>query len=275
MSLASKRKGLSKTLRFEVFKRDSFTCQYCGRKAPDVVLEADHIKPVKCDGDNNILNLVTACRDCNAGKGAKELTDHQTLNKQRQQLEELNERRKQLEMMVEWREGLLAIDDAKAEKISGAFTEKSGFDLTEESKYSIRKWLRRYPFEELFEATHAALDQYLVLAPGSDECTLESANKAFDYIPKVCYGQIESRKNPHIKDLLYIRGILRNRLNYLNERCCLELLKDAHAAGIPTDELRDLSKSVRSWTHFRDELSLWIDQAMDDEEGEGDHRGQD
>ena len=26
----SKRKSISKKLRFEVFKRDSFTCQYCG-----------------------------------------------------------------------------------------------------------------------------------------------------------------------------------------------------------------------------------------------------
>lgn len=35
----SKRKSISKKLRFEVFKRDGFTCQYCGRMAPDVVLE--------------------------------------------------------------------------------------------------------------------------------------------------------------------------------------------------------------------------------------------
>ena len=29
------REPISKKLRFEVFKRDSFTCQYCGSKAPD------------------------------------------------------------------------------------------------------------------------------------------------------------------------------------------------------------------------------------------------
>lgn len=34
----AKRKTVSNELRFEVFKRDKFTCQYCGRKAPDVVL---------------------------------------------------------------------------------------------------------------------------------------------------------------------------------------------------------------------------------------------
>ena len=36
-----KRKSISKKLQFEVYKRDSFTCQYCGRKEPDVVLFID------------------------------------------------------------------------------------------------------------------------------------------------------------------------------------------------------------------------------------------
>lgn len=31
-----KRKAISKRVRFEVFKRDSFKCQYCGKCAPDV-----------------------------------------------------------------------------------------------------------------------------------------------------------------------------------------------------------------------------------------------
>ena len=30
-----KRKAISKKMRFEVFKRDKFTCQYCGRSVPD------------------------------------------------------------------------------------------------------------------------------------------------------------------------------------------------------------------------------------------------
>ena len=66
----AERKALSKKLRFEVFKRDKFTCQYCGRMAPDVILEVDHINPVAEGGNNNFNNLVTACQDCNRGKGA-------------------------------------------------------------------------------------------------------------------------------------------------------------------------------------------------------------
>lgn len=67
------RKNPSKRLRFEVFKRDCFTCQYCGKQPPDVVLEADHVDPVAAGGATTIDNLITACEDCNAGKADRAL----------------------------------------------------------------------------------------------------------------------------------------------------------------------------------------------------------
>ena len=71
----TKRKGLSKGKRFDIFRRDGFTCQYCGQQPPDVVLEVDHILPVVEGGDNDPMNLTTSCRPCNQGKGKKRL-DH-------------------------------------------------------------------------------------------------------------------------------------------------------------------------------------------------------
>jgi hypothetical protein len=71
--MTTERKGLSKKVRFEVFKRDSFTCQYCGKQPPDVVLHVDHINPVASGGDNDPLNLITSCQDCNLGKSATPL----------------------------------------------------------------------------------------------------------------------------------------------------------------------------------------------------------
>ena len=87
------RKPLSKKTRFEVFKRDSFTCQYCGRKAPDVILHVDHIKAVVKGGDNDIFNLITSCADCNLGKDTA-LDENLALEKQTcKQLEDLQERK--------------------------------------------------------------------------------------------------------------------------------------------------------------------------------------
>lgn len=60
--------SISKKLRFEVFKRDNFKCQYCGNTPPDVILEVDHIEPKSKGGNDNINNLITSCFDCNRGK---------------------------------------------------------------------------------------------------------------------------------------------------------------------------------------------------------------
>ena len=62
---------ISKSLRFDVLNRDNFTCQYCGSKAPDVVLEIDHIIPYSVSKNNDIKNLITSCRTCNNGKSDK------------------------------------------------------------------------------------------------------------------------------------------------------------------------------------------------------------
>ena len=68
------RKPLSKKVRFEVFKRDGFTCAYCGATPPKVILQVDHIVPVSGGGNNSIDNLVTSCQPCNIGKGKNSLT---------------------------------------------------------------------------------------------------------------------------------------------------------------------------------------------------------
>lgn len=60
--------AVTKRTRFEVLRRDNHTCQYCGAKAPDVVLQIDHVTPVALGGDDKPTNLLTACHGCNAGK---------------------------------------------------------------------------------------------------------------------------------------------------------------------------------------------------------------
>lgn len=66
-----KRKNIGSRLRYEVFSRDGFTCRYCGRKPPEVKLNADHIQPVALGGPTTKQNLATSCEECNAGKGAR------------------------------------------------------------------------------------------------------------------------------------------------------------------------------------------------------------
>lgn len=71
--MSKKRKAISKKTRFEVFKRDAFTCVYCGAHPPGTLLHIDHVTAVAAGGTNDIDNLVTACEGCNLGKGARDL----------------------------------------------------------------------------------------------------------------------------------------------------------------------------------------------------------
>lgn len=63
-----RRSGISLRRRFKVLSRDKYACVYCGRSAPNVVLEIDHKIPVKRGGSDEMDNLITACFDCNRGK---------------------------------------------------------------------------------------------------------------------------------------------------------------------------------------------------------------
>jgi len=62
-------KPISYKMRFQILKRDNFTCQYCGRTAPDVLLHVDHIIPASMGGESVPQNLITSCQACNLGKG--------------------------------------------------------------------------------------------------------------------------------------------------------------------------------------------------------------
>jgi hypothetical protein len=103
---APSRRSTGKRLRFEVFKRDYFTCRYCGAQPPDVVLVVDHIVPVAAGGASSLENLITACEPCNQGKAAKSLsempprTDADLLYMEVQQ--EIMELRRYQRVLQEW-----------------------------------------------------------------------------------------------------------------------------------------------------------------------------
>ena len=263
----SNRKSISSKLRFEVFKRDSFTCQYCGGKAPGVILHADHIKPVSKGGDGDITNLITSCSDCNSGKGARELSDDSVIAKQRAQLDELNERRNQLEMMLEWREGLKGLRDKHIEAIAECFHKATNHVVTvnEHGHRKISAWLDRFTLGELLDATEKSVRQYIRF----DEhgCARETAEKAFTYIPRIASVVKNGGMPEHMQRLFYIRAILRNRLSYVSERDVIPLMREAYEAGICLDWLTSYAKVVRNWTNFRSALQDFINEHGGDEDG--------
>ncbi len=62
-----------KLTRREVFRRDNFTCQYCGKHYGDLTI--DHVTPRYLGGPHIWENVVTACSACNHRKGGRILTE--------------------------------------------------------------------------------------------------------------------------------------------------------------------------------------------------------
>jgi len=71
-SRQAERAKVTNGVRYDVLRRDNFTCCICGFSQGDGVrLHVDHIVPVARGGKSELENLQTLCERCNSGKGAK------------------------------------------------------------------------------------------------------------------------------------------------------------------------------------------------------------
>lgn len=247
-----KRKTLSQKIRFEVFKRDSFKCQYCGKSAPEVILHVDHIIPVSKGGTNDLMNLLTSCQERNWGKSDRTLNDRTEIEKQKKALDELNERRKQLEFMLKWRDGLGDIESDKYEAVENAWVDNCGYTLNANGERSLKRIVKKYDLNLVLDSIEASTDQYLRFDKDG-KATHDSVEKSFKMIERI----IKQKVNPmseEIKELYYIRGILKNRLSYVNEHVAFNALKKANDDGISTEELKEIALRVRNWTDFKCEM---------------------
>lgn len=151
----SKRKPLSRQRRFDVFKRDRFACQYCGRTPPVVVLEVDHIIPVSGGGTNDLLNLTTSCFDCNRGKAATPL-DHRAPTA-KEQLERVKERRAQVRaynaVILKERED----EDAAVQSLATYWGLETGWPVTRDQCRSLRAFIKKSTKAEVLESIDIAL----------------------------------------------------------------------------------------------------------------------
>ena len=55
--------------RHNIYKRDDYTCQYCGKLHGPAQLTFDHVYPRSRGGEKSWMNIVTACQQCNRRKG--------------------------------------------------------------------------------------------------------------------------------------------------------------------------------------------------------------
>jgi len=144
----AKRKGsLRPKQRFEVFKRDRFTCLYCGRRVPEVILQVDHVVPVSAGGTDDPENLLTSCEECNLGKGASPVDKRVCIRTQQDQ----EERRLQLQSYQ-----VFQFEQQECLNASAAAVLEHWERLCPRAKPlmepSIRRFLKKLDFEEVIDA---------------------------------------------------------------------------------------------------------------------------
>lgn len=150
------RKPLGNTVRFEVFKRDGFTCQYCGAHPPEVVLEVDHIDPVAAGGSDDEGNLVTACFNCNRGKAARLLSvAPESLTARAARVAEAEAQ------LAGYREVMRAQQDRKEADVWEVIEALYGEQETTHVRFqSVANFLDRLPLEKVLEAARIARGAY-------------------------------------------------------------------------------------------------------------------
>ena len=180
--------AISKKTRFEVFKRDGFTCQYCGKTPPDVTLEIDHINPKSNKGKDEINNLITACFDCNRGKGKILLKT--VPNTIKENLEILQEKELQLH---EYNKFLKKIENRlkkEAQEINELYT--SYFEewaLSERfCNISLKRFLNHLPKLEIMDAMNLACSKMIAKYEWDKE---KAADNAIKYFCGICWKKIK------------------------------------------------------------------------------------
>lgn len=174
------RRDISTRLRFTVFKRDAFTCQYCGRRPPDVTLECDHIVPVSMGGANDIHNLVTACFDCNRGKGAEplEIVPQSLEERAAEMAEREAQMRAYAALMQEARDRL---ESETWEVLALLHPGKNS--VPKEHHLSVKRFVEKLGLHDTLEAAETAL-----------RARIYGSGRLFKYFCGVCWNKIRERE---------------------------------------------------------------------------------
>ena len=255
---------IPKRIRFEIFKRDCFTCQYCGKKAPDVILHIDHIVPISKGGTNDILNLITSCESCNLGKSNIPLNDNSVVEKRRRQLELEQEAQEQREMLFEWHKFLQKSREDSIQNLIDywEFLGHSQYKLTDVEISEIKKIRNSNADEEIIAAMDIAAKQYFIFE--NQILTQDSYIYAFSKLSGIIRGTKYEKDHPETKKLIYIRGILRKRIQYYyDDKKALEILKDAYyKGGLTIDELSEIAKRTKNWSGWKSDINQTIEKHL-------------
>jgi 5-methylcytosine-specific restriction endonuclease McrA len=146
--------SIPKSIRFDVFKRDLFTCQYCGRQVPQVLLDIDYLIPQAEGGTAVPNNLVTACVDCKKDNGVVPLNIGKIKNTRKQKIIAIQEKKLQIEEYEKFILDKKQREKQEIDEINSYWTElcDGEYSLNENGLETIKKFLAKMTSSEIKEA---------------------------------------------------------------------------------------------------------------------------
>jgi CRISPR/Cas system Type II protein with McrA/HNH and RuvC-like nuclease domain len=176
--------SITKTVRFEVFKRDNFRCQYCGKTPPEVTLEVDHIQPRSKKGSDDINNLVTSCFDCNRGK--RDIVLEKVPNTVALNLEILKEKEVQLREYNRFVQKIEKRLQSEFDEVNAVFASfyKDRYLKDSFRNVTLRRFLGALPKSEVIQAMYKAC-QLMIAKHGHN-----SWDDAANYFCGICWKKI-------------------------------------------------------------------------------------
>jgi hypothetical protein len=196
-----KRKGISEKVRFEVFKRDNFTCKYCGKTSGvNTILQVDHIIPVFEGGTNEIINLATSCFECNIGKGKRKLDVGQhpaILDEISIQKKKLSLKREQEKQLREYYKLLNKNDSNPIDSfLNSVLNEELNYTLTAIGMKSFHRIYDKLSLEDLRDAIQIILERNKVF---------NSVEDKHKYLCGILYNVHKERTDPNYQDEQTVR----------------------------------------------------------------------
>ena len=131
------------------------------------------------------------------------------------------------------------------------------------AKEALRKWSTTYGFEEVCKAIVDTANSLIRKGLYTDQ---EERNGAFWNLGKICSVTQADQKDPGIGRLFYIRGILRNRCQYLSDTASMQLLVQAREAGVDVEDMVEFAKRVSSWSQFENAVLQEIKNSYAEQE---------
>jgi len=177
---------MQSSIRFKVFQRDGFICQYCGEKPPKAILEVDHIIPKSKNGKDNFDNLITACFECNSGKSNKDLKDiPKTIEKN---IEEIKERKKQLKEFYKYQEEIENRNSKILFEISCYWEElwDGKYSLNIRGEANVKMFLKNFDKEEIKEG--------MAIARGKN---LNDIERSWKYFCGVMWNKLRNKNEDY------------------------------------------------------------------------------